>query len=71
MKELFAQKFARKPDGMVKGDYFYRVPWLEAARERYDSEYSQEQLEHFEKQSKAKKGSCIVGTNAPLKVSMK
>jgi hypothetical protein len=39
MYKEFAEIFAKQPDEITKGDYFYRIPWLddihaEAARKR-------------------------------------
>lgn len=53
MEKIFADMFARQPDEIVKGDYFYRVPWKEQERQKYGyRDLNESELEDFEKKSK-------------------
>lgn len=53
MEQIFTTMFSRKPDEIIHGDYFYRVPWIETEQKRFGTwTQSEENLAYLEERSK-------------------
>ena len=53
MEQIFTTMFSRKPDEIINGDYFYRVPWIETEQKRFGTwTQSDEDLVYLEERSR-------------------